>query len=259
MSEQVYLVLATIAGLSLPIALLFYVRRGRSPLQLLVLAVFAVFMGTIGMGKLLPFFGHSIVGGSLYFPTALLAMTMLGYYHPEKNMLRDASRALLVGSIFMMIGAACWVVFAIYGGEQTTHEYAADMGLLIASITMYFKVYFAASIALYTATWRPEKEWHLVLPTMIEVVVTTPLVVYAAWLLNHETVPTDQWFEIAYWTLGARLLLPAITGVILHLRPMETPKHGPNAGHKIYSGNVRPIGEQGSNSESAEHRSGHGH
>lgn len=197
-------VINTFIGFAFPLSLLLYVRRYGSSAHYIALACFALFMATAGLGKLLPFFGHSVVGGSFYFPTALYAMTMLGYYTGSMLHARQVAQALMVGAFFLLGGSLRWVVFSIYGGELTTHAYSADYGLLYASIVMLFKAYLATTLGILMAQWQFKNEGFLVVPVGIEVIVTTPLVLYGA---QHTHPGGDYgWNDIVLWTYICRLL-----------------------------------------------------
>lgn len=210
----------TALGYLMPLVLLTYVRRKNDPFMYLALTAFAVFMDTAGMGKLLPFFGHSVVGGSLYFPTALLALSFAGYHLKDPRMLRRISNALLIASFFVVLGAARWLSFAVFGGTQTTHEMTTNYNLLLTASVMMFKVYFGTMIGIAFAKWKPERECYVVLPTLLEVIVTTPMAVYACFRLNPD-LPSADWVSIAAWTFLVQLSLPIFIGATVCLFPKE--------------------------------------
>lgn len=209
------LLINTLTGYAIPILLLLYVRWRGNAFHYVVLAAFCLFMATVGMGKLLPFFGHSVVGGSLYFPTALLSLTMLGHYSRNPGLLRRASGALMVGSFFLALGTARWVIFSLFGGEQTTHEYSTDYVLWYSSMIMIAKCYLATMIGVYAAHWRPKHEGMIVIPILIEVIVTTPLVLHAGWYVNPDF--HKVWPAVIWWTFACRISLVLIVGVVLEL------------------------------------------
>lgn len=203
----------TFVGFMFPVMLLLYVRRCGSAAHYIALACFALYMATAGMGKLLPFFGHSVVGGSFYFPVALYSMTMLGYYTANVGVMRSISRALVVGTLFLAFGSLRGVIFSLFGGATTTHSFEADYALFYASVVAVFKVYLVTTLGMLMASWKLDRESYLFFPVLVEIIATTPLVLYAA----HRTAVAENldWAEIAVWTYTCRILFAAVVALAL--------------------------------------------
>ena len=125
---------------------------------------------------------------------------------------------MLIGCAFVVLGASRWLTFAVFGGETTTHDYEATANMVFTSSVMLFKVYLAMMVGVALARWQPKHQCLLVAPTLLEVVVTTPLAVYAAYKINSH-IPIEAWNDIALWTLMVRCSLPVFVGLGIYLFP----------------------------------------
>jgi uncharacterized PurR-regulated membrane protein YhhQ (DUF165 family) len=98
MHEYALTFLVTLLGYCVPLCGLLYAVRSNSPVFYAVVIVAFGFLASSGSGRLLPFFGMPILGGSFYFPAVVVA-----FYYAARIMEREEYRHMMLAVLFGLI------------------------------------------------------------------------------------------------------------------------------------------------------------
>lgn len=217
--------ITTATGYLMPMMVLAIAFQLNHKAYYLALGVFSLFMGITGMGKILPFFGQPVLGGSLYFPTSLLCIVLAARYLPDPNDVRRLIYAMLLATVFFVGAQARWLAFAHFAPDLTTHEEGVQSIATTRAMIGLSMIYLSGMVVLLLRDrLRQGHIMELFYPLTLIIVMTMPLALYAGIVAGDVSRDflTENWLRIIFWTTIVRLSLPVV--VLFALSRMKLPE-----------------------------------
>lgn len=200
--------IATLAGVLIPLFFLWFVWHKNDLLIYVALIMVTTFLGAIGMGELLPLFGHTVVGGSFYFPTSLTILVIISARY-SIIISRKVLTACMCALLFVTLGYARWYIFGLYGTEFTTHKTHENIIVARNSAIMLCMYFFAGTVIL--SCQRALSPFPLMtrlsIPLFTDLIITTPFSIGAAYIV-HYVNPAIDWVDVTLWTFICRFIVP---------------------------------------------------
>lgn len=210
-------------GFALVVGTLWLCWKIAHPALYTVVVLTSCYLSALAIPNILPVFNQHMVAGSLYFPTALLAVALVNRQFGNV-VTRQVVYSAVFGMIFFTLAASRWLAYAlldvslgeyqIYSSLDLDESAIKSSNLVRDGILAMILLYSCSTLVLVIMKLCPFKiEWlKMLLAVGTVITITTPVIVYASVQYNKDIV---QYYDVLVATYFVRYAVVAIAVVWL--------------------------------------------